>query len=215
MSKRPSLWFWTTNLGASCCNLPVEVAEGVEPFCERRSTLLWICQLFPESDCQTSLESCSLSWGHATSVYVNISSNQTDIFSQIFRIQNFPVWSHTKMAFSNSRVNNITSFIPAKPWQGTIGNDMVWIKTFTSLAFGQEQHILDCHSPSLHIQGPLHPSSKPGYCCTFAFGELKRAYSQRIVCWGSGYSRPTLTPFWLGFFDPLGGPHFFPHGDLS
>ena len=162
MSKQPSLWFWTTNLGASCCYLPVEVAEGVEPFCERRSTLLWICQLFKESDCQTSLVSCSLSWGHATSLYVMSTSLQIKQTS-FPRSSGFKIflWAHTDMAFSNSRVNNITSFIPAKPWQGTIGNDMVWIKKFTSLAFGQEQHILDCHSPSLHIQGPLHPSSKP------------------------------------------------------
>ena len=25
----------------------------------------------------------------------------------------------------------------------------------------------------------------------------------------------TLTVFWLGLDDPLFGPHFFPHGDLS
>ena len=81
-SPRASLWFW--NLGASCCNLPVEVAEGVEPFCERRSTLLWICRLFPASEDITLpniLESCSLSWGHATSLYVMSTSLQ---IKQIF-----------------------------------------------------------------------------------------------------------------------------------
>ena len=106
---------------------------------------------------QPLLRSRNLSLRH-----VNISSNQTNIFPRSSGFKIF-LWAHTDMAFSNSRVNNITSFIPAKPWQGTIGNDMVWIKKFTSLAFGQEQHILDCHSPSLHIQGPLHPSSKPGH----------------------------------------------------
>ena len=165
-SPRASLWFW--NLGASCCNLPVEVAEGVEPFCERRSTLLWICRLFPASEDITLpniLESCSLSWGHATSLYVMSTSLQIkQIFFADLPDSKFS-YGLTLIWYSLTHWSTISLplFLPR--------NEMVWIKKFTSLAFGQEQHILDCHSPSLHIRGPLHPSSKPGHYCAFAFGE--------------------------------------------
>ena len=153
--SKASLCFWSRNLGASCCHLPVEVAEGVEPFCERGSTLLWICQLFKESDCQTSLESCSLSWGHATSLYVMSTSLQ---IKQTF----FPDLPDSKFSYgltliwhslTHGSTISLPVFLPRDYWQ--------WH------GLDKEIHLIGFRSRTAHIGLPQPIFAYPGSSASF------------------------------------------------